>query len=163
MRRVLVDSNALDPLLEFPGAYEALRAGIDDGKLEMLITHVTIDELAAIGDLERRRWLLVLHFDLCRLVATWGACVDYSRLDFCRLADDGDGDIFEALRSEKVAHSPDALIASTARGEGCALVTNEKRRLPNRSRDQGIEVLSTRELLAEFGFVMPAAQGVAST
>jgi rRNA-processing protein FCF1 len=44
------------------------------------------------------------------------------------------------------------LIAHTALNEGCALITNEKR-LAARAREQGVEVLTTAELLAEFRFV----------
>ncbi|MGW7109301.1 PIN domain-containing protein [Streptomyces xanthophaeus] len=152
MRRFVLDSNAIDPIADNVGAYEAARAAIDNGKIELLITHVNIDELAAVPDLDRRSFLLLLLCDLGTLVRTGAAAVDYSRVNFCRV--EIDEEATEALRSGNIAHTRDALIAVTAEFEQCALVTNE-RRLTNRARDRGIEVLTTRALLAEVGYQLP--------
>jgi hypothetical protein len=154
MRRVLLDANALDPVLNASGAYEALEDAVSSERLEVFFTHVTVDEIAATPDLERRQWLLNLLVFLGRPIYTSGAVVDFSRLNFCRLMADDD-ETFEPLRSGSIKHSRDALIAHTALNERCALVTNEKR-LAARARDQDVEVLTTVELLAEFGFALPA-------
>ena len=82
--------------------------------------------------------------------------LDVSRLTFCRVMADDDK-TFEPLRSGNIKHSRDALIAHTALCEGCALITNEKR-LAARAREQGAEVLTTAELLAEFGFVSKSTE-----
>jgi rRNA-processing protein FCF1 len=153
MRRVLLDSNALDPVLNAFGAYEALEDAVNSEQLEVFYTHATIDEIAATPDLERRQWLLNLLVFLGRPIYTSGAVVDVSRLNFCRVMADND-ETFEPLRSGSIKHSRDALIAHTALNESCALVTNEKR-LAARARDQGVEVLTTAELLAELGLVLP--------
>lgn len=159
MRRVLLDSNALDPVLTAPGAYEALEGAVSSVRLEVLYTHVTVDEIAATPDLEKRQWLLNLLVFLGRPIYTSGAVADFSRLNFCRVMADDDG-TFEPLRSGSklqsgnIKHSRDALIAHTALHEGCVLVTNEHR-LAGRAKDQGVEVLTTVELLAEFGFALP--------
>jgi len=155
MRRVLLDSNALDPLMYVPGAFELLRDAVESGELEILVTHVTIDEMAATPDLDKRQWLLVLLFALGRMIDTSGAIVDFSRVNFCRVMDDDDESI-DILRSASVRHSRDALIAHTALMEGCALITNEKR-LTARARDKDVEVLTTTELLAEFGLAFPVS------
>ena len=42
MRRVLLDSNALDPLLTQVGAYEVLDQAVKSAKLTVFYTHVTI-------------------------------------------------------------------------------------------------------------------------
>lgn len=76
--------------------------------------------------------------------------IDTSQIDEAGLSDDPA--TVEALRSGNLKHTQDALIAVTALYEECALVTNEVRRLRNRAREQGIEVLTTAELLAEFGY-----------
>jgi rRNA-processing protein FCF1 len=154
MRRVLLDSNALDPMLNTFGAYETLEAAVKSAKLEVLFTHVTVDEIAVTPDQDKRQWLLNLLVFLGRPVFTSGAVADFSRLNFCRVMADDDN-TFDPLRSGSTKHSRDALIAHTALNEGCALITNEKR-LAARARDQGVEVLTTAELLAEFGFVFPA-------
>ncbi|WP_309029320.1 PIN domain-containing protein [Streptomyces alfalfae] len=150
MRRVVFDSNAIDPLAVTEGAFEALKEATTSGSLEVLYTHITIDELTAIPDQGRRSLLVLLMADLGRLVPTGTAAADFSRLNFCRVGSDADSDLLEALRSGNINHTRDALIAATARYERAALVTNE-RRLAARSREWGIEVLTTQELLAEFG------------
>ncbi|MFJ3277117.1 hypothetical protein [Streptomyces halstedii] len=154
MRRVVFDSNAIDPVADTPGAYEVLEKAVETGRLEILYTHVTVDELVAIPDLERRAWLVLLMASLGRVVPTGDTAVDFSRANFCRVGADEDEDVIEALRSGNIDHTRDALIAATARFEACPLVTNE-RRLANRSRERGLEVLTTRQFLAEFDFVIP--------
>jgi hypothetical protein len=158
MRRVLLDSNALDPILDAPGAYEALEEAVSSARLEVFYTHVTVDEIAVTPDEEKRQWLLNLLVFLGRPVYTSVTVCDVSRLNFCRLSDDDD--IFEPLRSGRIKHSRDAVIAHTALTERCVLITNEKR-LAARARDQVVEVLTTAELLAEFGFVLPVPLDVA--
>jgi hypothetical protein len=156
VRRVLIDSSALDPLLHALGAFESLEEAVESGNLEILFTHITVDEIAATPDLEKRQWLLNMLVALGRIIDTSGAVLDFSRLNFCRVMSDDDQD-FEPLRSHSIGHSRDALIAHTALNEHCALVTNEKNRLPARAREQGVEVLTTAQLLAEFGYTLPAA------
>ncbi len=149
MRRVLLDSNALDPLLTQDGAYEVLDQAVKSERLAVFFTHVTIDEVAAIPDLGKRQWLLNLLVFLGRPIATSVMVLGASRLDFCRLIADDDT-AFEPLRSGTIKHSRDALIAHTAQHEGFALITTETR-LAARAREQGVEVLSTAQLLTEFG------------
>jgi hypothetical protein len=151
MRRVLLDSNALDPLPTAFGAFEALDKAVSSARLEILFTHITVDEIAATPDLETRQWLLNLLVFLGRPIPTSGAVANFSRANFCRVMA-ADDDTFEPLRSGNIRHSRDALIAHTALKEGCALITNEKR-LTARARGQDVEVLTTAELLAELGFV----------
>ncbi|MER7982648.1 hypothetical protein [Streptomyces sp. NPDC095817] len=147
MRRVVFDTNAVDPLTDGP-TYERIREAVTAGRLEVLYTHVTIDELAEIPDLDRRQQLLALLVSIGRLVPTGSAVLDFSRLDFCRLGAEDAEAAFDGLRSGSLRHTKDALIADTAVFEGCALVTNE-RRLTNRAAARGIEVLKSADLLAE--------------
>lgn len=149
MRRVVVDANAIDPIVDLPGAYEAVRSAIDQGQLEMLFTHVTIDELAATANEDRRSRLLLMLTDLGHLVPTGAFVVGFSRIDFARLTPDSEA--LEAFRSGSIDHTRDALIAATAQFEKCALVTFDKR-LTNRARDRGVEVITPTELFAEVGF-----------
>jgi predicted nucleic acid-binding protein len=86
--------------------------------------------------------------------------VDYSRVSFCRVSDESDD--FELMRSKSIRHTRDALIASTARFERCTLVTNEHR-LAKRSRERGIDVVTSAELLAEFGFAVPLPRPPSAT
>jgi predicted nucleic acid-binding protein len=146
MRRVVFDSNAIDPLIDVPGAYETMRSAVDQGQLEVLFTHITIEELAATPDEDRRSRLLLQLVALGHLVPTGALVLGYSRLGFARFGSDDEA--LEAFRSGNVDHTRDALIASTAQYERCALVTDE-RRLTNRARERGVEVITTHDLLAE--------------
>jgi predicted nucleic acid-binding protein len=154
MHRVLLDSNALDPVLNVFGAYEALEHAVNSASLEVFFTHVTVDEIAATPNLEKRQCLLNLLVFLGRPIYTSVVVCDVSRLNFCRLSDDDEA--FEPLRSGNAKHSRDAVIAHTAMTEKLNLVTNEKR-LAARARDQGVGVLTTVELLAAVGFRFPAS------
>jgi rRNA-processing protein FCF1 len=144
--RVVFDSNAVDPLIDQPGSYELLREAIDTGRLEVLFTHVTIDELAEVPDESRRDRLRRAITTLGRKVPTGAFILDYSRLDEARLGDDVSA--VAALRSNNIRHSNDALIAVTPSYEQCHLITHE-RRLTGRAREQGIPVLTFAELLVE--------------
>jgi hypothetical protein len=103
MRRTVLDSNAVDPLIDLPGAHEAVRAAVDAGQAELLFTHVNIEELAAVPNLDRRSRLLLILVDIGRLVPTGAFACDVSRLSFARLSEDVD--VIEALRSGNVDHS----------------------------------------------------------
>lgn len=152
MRRVVLDSNAIDPIAEQPDGYEAIRSAVDAGRLEVLFTHITVEELARVPDPERRSLLLLVLIDLGYLIPTGAAVVGFSRLNFCRINDDTEA--FEAFRSGNVVHTRDALIAATAQFEQCALVTNDQR-LTGRARERGVEVLTVSDLVSEFGITHP--------
>jgi rRNA-processing protein FCF1 len=152
MLRAVLDSNAVDPFIDIPGAYEAAEKAIESGDLELLITHVNIDELAETGDLERRCRLLLAAVSLGQLVPTGAFVLDFSRLNFARLNEDREA--FEAFRSGNIDHTRDALLAATAQFEQCTLITNDSR-LAGRARDRGVPVLTSAELLARVGFQMP--------
>lgn len=148
MRTVVIDSNMVDYVLGLPGRYEAFLSAIEQGRLELLFTHVTLDEIAATPDEGRRGLLLVNLVSLGRIVPTGAAVMDFSRLDYCRFTDEDDFGALEAFRSGNIKHTRDALIASTARYEKCALVTFDER-LTKRAREHGLEVLTPEQLLDE--------------
>jgi hypothetical protein len=94
--------------------------------------------------------LLIFLVALGQLVPTGAFVLGASRLDFGRLSDDGESiDVLSSGSGE--SHLRDALIGATALVDNCALVTYDAR-LAARARERGIEVLTTAELLAEFGF-----------
>lgn len=144
-RRVVLDANAVDPLVDQPGAFEILEQAITEQRVEVLYTHVTLDELAGVPDLERRRRLILAVVALGRLVPTGAFVLDFSRLNFARLVDDVDA--FEAFRSGNLKHTADALIAATAVFEDAAVVTADQR-LTSRAQARGLQVLTMLELLA---------------
>lgn len=153
MRQVVFDSNAVDPFADVPGAFDTAREAVETGQLDIRFTHVTIDELAEVPDLERRQRLLNLLVAVGRYTDTGIFIVGVSRLDFGRLGEPSG----EALASANVRHARDTLIASTSLMDGHALVTHDKR-LGGRARKADVEVITTLELLAEFGFKGPMSR-----
>jgi hypothetical protein len=142
MLRAVVDSNAVDHL---PEHLEAVQEAIKAGRLELLWTHVTIDELAVVPDPDRRAWLLCLAASVCRFVSTGAFVLDFSRLDMARLNDDREA--FEAFRDGNLRHTRDAIVTVTAAVENAVIVTYDG---PMRSRAErrDLVVCEWSELLA---------------
>lgn len=154
-RLAVLDSNAIDPFLDDPAALSLAAAAVADGRLQILATHVTVDEVAKTPDPERRASLLQVLARLAQRVPTFGVILGVSRVGEAMLNDDVAG--LEALRSHNAKkHSKDALIAATAQFHGAALITND-RRLARRARNQGITVLTTAQLLTELNEAGPAS------
>lgn len=146
VHRVLLDSNAIDVIADTAGIFELAEAAVEAGTHEFLFTHVNIDELAEIPDLDRRQWLLLLLVAIGKLVPTGACAVDYSRLNFCRLTDDAD--VFEAIQSGNLKNTRDALLASTAVYEHCTLATNDAR-LRRRAEARDVAVIGLDGLVVE--------------
>jgi predicted nucleic acid-binding protein len=141
-----LDANAVDGIADDVDRFEAVRQAVTGGRLELLWTHVTIDELAAIPDSSRRARLLTIAASMAKLVPTGAFVTEFSRVDFARLFDDVE--TFEAFRLGNVKHTRDALVAATAAYEGAAVVTDDVG-LRNRATARGLRVLSSAELVAE--------------
>lgn len=150
MHRYVFDSNAVDPIADLAGAYEAVRAAVDEGRVEILFPHITLDELAQTPDLERRQLLLVALVSLGRLVPSAAFVFNQSRFDRARLG--GDTFTFDALKAGTDKQARDALIGVTAKFERCTLVTNDGT-LTRNARGRGIDVVAPRDFLAHLGFV----------
>lgn len=152
MRRVVLDSCGIDPLVDLPGAFDVVRQAVEAGELELLATHILREEVAAAPEEIRAKKQTIL--DLAKDEPTGALIPDVSRLDHARLSDETEA--IERLRSRNpgMTHANDALIASTSMYEGCALVTDDKR-LRKRAAAVGIVVLRPRELLAELGYRAP--------
>ncbi len=142
MRRVVVDANAIDPLVDLPGAHAVVRAAVDRGQLEVLYTHITIDELTATPDEDRRSRLVLALISLGRLVPTGAFVLGFSRLGYGRFGSDDEA--FEAFRSGNVDHTHDALIAATAQFEQCEVVTADGR-LAKRARGRGVKAITIKD------------------
>jgi hypothetical protein len=154
VRRVIIDNNGLDPFVDLPGAFEAARAAIDSGDLEIWYVHTTLTEAADTPDKDRRDRLLLVLVNLAKPAPSYGFVLGESRLDHAALTDDAGAADLEALASghlDNENNRRDALVANTAKINGWAVVTREKR-LRNRARALGVEVLSSEDLFREIGF-----------
>ena len=150
MHRYVFDSNAVDPIADLPGAYEVVRAAVDEERIEILFPHITLDELAQTPELERRQLLLVALVSLGRLVFSGGFVFNQSRFDQARLS--GGTVTFETLKSGKDKNTRDALIGVTAEFERCTLVTRDDA-LARNAQERGIDVVAPLDFLAQLGFV----------
>lgn len=147
--RALLDSNAVDVIAAPPERYEAIQAAVAAGSVELLWTHITIDELSAIPDAEKRARLLTIAAGVCHFVLTGITVWDYSRWNFARYGPD-DPEAYEAFRVGNLKHTRDVILAATAQYEDCPLVTFDGP-LSGRARTRGIEVWTPDELAARIG------------
>lgn len=144
MLRVVIDNSAVtDDRLG--ACIDEVRAAIVAGRLDVLWTHVTIDELAAIDDPGKRSRLLCLAASVCRFVPT-GACLPgFSRLDMARPLDDVDA--AQEYRRGNHRHTREALVAATAEVEGAPVVTYDHA-MRQRAERRGLVVYTWPEALA---------------
>jgi predicted nucleic acid-binding protein len=140
----VLDSNALDVLLEAPDLHDRVTDVLERELLRLMYTHVTRDEVAAVPDAARRTELLSLLTTIGELVPTGDFVVGYSRLGMARLSREDSA--IDQLRSRRGDHVADALIAGTARFERGFLITYD-RRLTNRATAVGIAVGTWEQLL----------------
>ncbi len=145
---VVLDSNAVDYIVDSPDLNGKVVAAVQAGRIRLLYSHITIDEIAKISDAkqQRRADLLSWLTTFCSCVPTGGFVLDVSRLDMARLA--GATEVVPYLQSDRGDHTLDALIGATAHFEGANLLTYD-RRLANRARAQGIDVNTWEDLLDE--------------
>jgi predicted nucleic acid-binding protein len=140
----VIDSNAVDPLVDDEQIRDAVSRASAGGRPRLMSTHVTADELAATEDATRREALLAALSDFTELVPTGAFVLGTSRLGMARLSDDVEG--FEKQRGGRMKHTNDALIAVTARYEDAVLVTHD-RAMRHRAEAAGVVVYGLRELV----------------
>jgi predicted nucleic acid-binding protein len=148
VQRAVLDSNALDRVLDSPDLNVQVVAAVEADQVRLLYTHVTIDELAKIPDarMQRRADLLAWVTTFASPVPTGGFVLDVSRLDMGRIGD-ATG-VIPYLQSAQGDHTLDALIGATAKYEAAYLLTYDKR-LSNRAAAHGIAVCTWESLLEE--------------
>ncbi len=137
--RIMLDSNVFDKLLADPDALQRVIWLEESGRSVLVSTHVQRDQLAATPQPKRSLLLgLGLEFEE---VPTSGAVWGVSKWDEATW-DDGVGDVkLSDVISDKGNHIEDALIATTAAAHCEVLVTDEKKRLPNRIKTTGSKLI----------------------
>jgi len=139
-RRFLLDSNVYDRLVETPERQRMAIEAHDLGRIELLITHVQVDEL--MQDAGKRGRTLAIP---ATITETYGFVLDVSRLGLARF---GEPEELDRIDSAGRKHRKDALLAVTARHEGAVLVTDD-RRLQNFASRDGIEVWNSDRFVNE--------------
>lgn len=139
-----IDSNIFDEIADEPGAFALVKRLVRHGVIELLVTHVQMDQIEDTPDEGKRKRLLRL-VPWVRVVPTHGALYDVSKYDIARYTDPAvERDIDEIQRANK---AKDALIGVTAKWDGATLVT-EDRRLRRDASALGIAVLTLPEFIA---------------
>ena len=150
----LFDGNVLDWLVEQPGDLTTIRDSLEDGRLQLIHTHLLLDEPDATPDLEKRAKLgAVRDLLVGPYVPTTGIVFDVSPFDEAKFFSAEVARRFnERLTTENPKtsgrnHAPDALLALTAEAEGAVLVTRDER-LTKMATEQGIDVTTPADLVA---------------
>jgi hypothetical protein len=140
--RYLIDSNIYDKIADDADALTLAEQLVGDGRLELLSTHVQLDELTKIKDDDRLGQLLRVP---ARTVPTFGFVFGVSRLGMARLSGEQPLEDLRGENRDKYTH--DGLIAATAQYEGATLVTEDVT-IARRAQAQGIPVCDWATLRA---------------
>jgi predicted nucleic acid-binding protein len=154
LRRFLIDTNIVDRLAEDAGGAARIAAAIDRDQVELVITHIQVDELAAIPDEQLRSRLLIALFRVRpRLVETGVFVLDVSRLNLAGLSDEEEAVAYErrlGAGSGRRRHAEDAILAATAASSGMPLVTENSKDARRFTRGHpDLNLLDYRGLLVE--------------
>lgn len=141
----MLDTNAVDVINETDGLSEALRPLVEAGKLDILWTHISIDELLAIKDEERRSRFINCGAQLARVVDTIGFVLGVSRLGMATL---GPAEPIQEYRGDSANDNnlKDALIVIAAQHGADGVVTNDTRMIP-KCRARGMRVIDPADVL----------------
>lgn len=147
MRKYVVDTCLVIALAkERPDAYEPLRQAVGEGRIELLSTHVVLDELLRYEYGEERARQVLVFWELTRPIATGVFVMNESRIGHARVGGEG---VYERLKgpSAKRTGIRDAMTATAAHMDGLPFVT-EDRRLRERCLIEGMDALTLDELVA---------------
>ena len=126
MKRVLLDSNAIDPIADTPGLLAACQEAGHQGLVTFLKIHVVEDELTTAPEPRRTLLLSTYRALLGASISTPGFVLGESRLGLAMFGDDRDHQVIRSVRGGGDHPMRDALIGSTADGEADVFVTCEK-------------------------------------
>lgn len=141
--RLMIDSMIFDKLIEDQRVLRALKELTEEGRVEVLVTHVQHDQLRATPDSQKRRRLLEVAG---KVVPTHGVVVGVSGIGEARLADDQAMSVLRGVGERgqgraRRRHMIDALIAATAEKEADLIVTDDQKlRARLRSMDMRVGV-----------------------
>lgn len=147
--KLMLDTNVVDELMADPALVSLLRQAVDDRTVELLITHVQIDEVLNMGPNKRakREALVQMLAELpANRVPTYGFVLDLSRLDNAILASEGHAATFLELTGGNTRHNEDALIVLTAAWFFAEVVSENIKDGPKMAALVGLTSYRTAEL-----------------
>jgi rRNA-processing protein FCF1 len=120
----LLDTNTINEIGKDKVILERVVSTIESCKISLFITHVQIDEINEIKEKDDRLKFKLLNFAkiYCNCTPTRGAVVQFSEVDGCTIAEEGEIDL---ISKKKVKMIRDALIALTAQNDMDFFVTND--------------------------------------
>ncbi|MCE9621004.1 MAG: hypothetical protein K8R99_01520 [Actinomycetia bacterium] len=148
--KLMVDTNIADDLLVRLLLLADLRAAVSSGRLELLVTHLQIDEVMETPEnkSERRDALVNVLASLpARRVATYGFVVGRTRLGFGMLASSEHSQLYDELISGNIRHQEDAILILTAAYFWADILSNNTKDMPRMAKRVGIRSFTTREFL----------------
>jgi predicted nucleic acid-binding protein len=146
---LLLDSNVIDAAVADDAFRTAMIAAATAGTVQLLITHVQIDEILdtpVVKDVHRSALVRVLAEIPAERIPTYGFIIGLSRLDNARVTDDEGAAFIETLRAGNPSRTRDAVLIATARYEKATFVSND-RRARNTALRNGVAALSPAELV----------------
>jgi predicted nucleic acid-binding protein len=161
----MLDTHVVDALLVEDAMLDALRWASDQGVLQIVVTHVQVDEIldTCKRDLDRAKLLIHTLLQVRAVeVSTYGAAWDHSRFGLSTWTDGETADALRALTGGNPAHTEDALIAATADHLGIPLVTDERRRTRFTRAFPSLRLLSGEDLRT-IGLAILKARSARST
>lgn len=148
--KLMLDTNIADDLLVRLLLLPTLRAAVESGRIELLVTHLQIDEVMEIPDIksERRDALVNVLASLpARRVDTYGDVMGRTRMGYGMMASGEHSLLYNELINGNIRHQEDALIVLTAAYLWAHVVSNNTKDMPRMAKRVGIHSYTTRELL----------------
>ena len=145
----MLDTNVVDELVADSTLVSRLREAVGAGVVELLITHVQIDEVLNMGPFKRakREALIQLLTALpAKRVPTYGFVLDLSRLDNAMLASESHAATFLQMTGGNTRHNEDALIVLTAAWFFADVVSENIKDVPRMAERVGLTSYRTEEL-----------------
>lgn len=164
-RRIVIDGNIVDDLYAYPGAFQAAKRAVKEGRVELLVDQIVIDQIARTSDPVKRERMLTYVADLCTYVSQGSSAFGLGRFGYGPFggAAPAQQPVVEAVRGNATNTGTiyDSIIAATAHREHAALATHD-RRLRTRAATEGVETLTPEQLFTELGFDLAAAKTTAT-
>ena len=134
--RFMFDTMIFAHIVADPSFADAVRDATSSGSITILTTHIQEDQIAAIGDDEKREAIMRIPRTV---VPTTGIAIGVSKLGIARTADEDTSATIERIGQRHLKNTMDALIAASARDEADVIVTDDKT-LRKRMLREGLHV-----------------------
>ena len=145
----MLDTNVIDALMADLDLVSLLRDAVAEGKVELLITHVQIDEVLNMGPSKRakREALIQMLAALpAKRVPTYGFVLDLSRWDSAMFASEAHAATLLDLTGGNTRHNEDALIVLTAAWFYADVVSENVKDVPKMAARVGLTSYRTANL-----------------